>query len=89
MIRTKSQKELEKYIPEIRTEWNVRPISQEQIESCGRNAMRKITQLLEQNPELRDEIKEYAKKHPYHRKKGNTKFTMCSKKGTTGSYVSC
>lgn len=52
LIRTKSQKELGKYIPEIRTEWNAHPISQEQIESCGRNAMRKITQLLEQDPEL-------------------------------------
>lgn len=90
MIRTKSQKELEKYIPEIRTEWNVRPISQEQIESCGRNAMRKITQLLEQNPELRDEIKEYAKKHPYHRRKKEIPNLLCvQNKGTTGSYVSC
>lgn len=52
LIRTKSQKELGKNIPEIRTEWNAHPISQEQIESCGRNAMRKITQLLEQDPEL-------------------------------------
>lgn len=69
MIRTKNQKELDRYILEKRTEWNARPVSQEQIESCGRNAMRTITKLLEQNQGLREEIKEYAKQHPYQRRK--------------------
>lgn len=31
--------------------------------------MRTITKLLEQNPGLREEIKEYAKQHPYQRRK--------------------
>lgn len=64
------------------------PISQEQIESCGRNAMRTIAKLLEQNPELREEIREYAKHHPYQRRKKSTSaLPFVQTHGASGSYI--
>lgn len=89
MTRAKRQKDLEIYIPEKRTEWGARPMSKDQIESCGRNALRTISKLLEQDPRLRAEIKEYAKLHPYRRKKKEASIlVMDQNKGVPRSYIS-
>lgn len=72
-----------------RTEWGARPMSKDQIESCGRNALRTISKLLEQDPRLRAEIKEYAKLHPYRRKKKEASIlVMDQNKGVPRSYIS-
>lgn len=53
-----------------------------------RMSERTIAKLLEQNPELREEIKEYAKQHPYQRRKKSTSaLPYVQKHGTSGSYI--
>ncbi len=65
----KTTKNYECYIPQTRTEYNSKPLSKEQIEDAGRKAMRLICKALEENPTLRDDVKEYVKSNPENKNK--------------------
>lgn len=60
----KRTKSYEFYLPQVRTERDAKPLSKEQIESAGRVAMRLIGDALENNPDLRTQVKDYSKLHP-------------------------
>jgi len=63
----KRNKSYEYYVPLTRTERDAKPLSKEQIEDAVRKAMKLICKALEENPDLRTDVKEYVKTHPQNK----------------------